>query len=59
MTPRDAAAHAARLLDRLDDLAAAELDGTPEYADLRDELLAFVDDHPEVASIVRDSGYPV
>lgn len=53
------ARYIARLLDRLDDLAADEKEATPEYADLRDELLAFVDSHPAVAPIVRESGYPV
>lgn len=53
------ARYISNLLDRLDELAADEKEGTPEYADLRDEMLAFVDTHPAVASIVRESGYPV
>lgn len=59
MTTNPNARLVSRILDRLDDLAADEKDGTAEYADLRDELLAFVDAHPEIASIVRESGYPV
>lgn len=59
MSATDTAKYVARLMDKLDDLAADELDGTAEYADLRDELLAFVDNHPEIADIVRSSGYPV
>jgi hypothetical protein len=58
-SPETNARAVAQMMDRLDDLAADEKDGTQEYAELRDRLLAFTDQHPEIAHIVRASGYPV
>lgn len=48
----------AKLLNLLDDVFADE-GGSARYFDLRDELFEYVDRYPEIAPVVRASGYPV
>jgi hypothetical protein len=51
--------------ERLDDLDAAfpasicDHAANENYADLRDEILVYVDEHPEVQDEARDAGLPV